>query len=719
MTSSYAGQAKQFYNEQAFGESIRQNWIQRNYQEAERNIQKYPNDFAVLFKHSEKGMQWYKDYAAKQAERRAADFAFGETRKLIDGVEHVDFQGLESLQKQIKVNEDSFLAGNKLYYQAIDKYKMNQTDADEFRLAGPERRRLMTNKLLNQTKADHAEWLAWNAKNNQGYLKTKDGRFIQINSPRSRADKQIVNAYLTDELLKAKGIYGLNKNYLYEQKFYREGIARNEAASMKSFLRWRNSQVQGEAELMMRERLWDSYERGADVNWDDVIRTLKSGSKTPGGKELRTFGDVMNAIEDDIKSIAKVNQNAANYLIADMRARGYTGADGKRKDFGRQRLLELEEFIDGEAITQRTDELNKLARDDRLDEIAFYQGELSEDEYRKRHHSRYGVEAGDPVGILNRNERLKADPDSQLANFNKLYANGGLITDEDVRTAHPDIRDQVMKLKTASDKYAAALQEGRGSAKAGFTGEIKTALGISGADKLEGSIGTRVLKHMMRDYDNQVKLNILKKMPRAQAIDEAEKYVLTKWKADGGVPLTVDELKQNYYYKKSVEGYNPNYAETQIEAGMLIRTNSNIDWTKSDSIELDTSFIKDLPQPHLNNLIRTISPGYRGHTSEWLDEAYRGLDNSIQKQISKKDFGRMILRNAGYDVSKKSQLENDLAKDYANASPGTKRAINNLIAYGGMANFTEVRMMLQLENGDPTGSVTGSAVAPYIIQAVG
>ena len=32
----------------------------------------------------------------------------------------------------------------------------------------------------------------------------------------------------------------------------------------------------------------------------------------------------------------------------------------------------------------------------------------------------------------------------------------------------------------------------------------------------------------------------------------------------------------------------------------------------------------------------------------------------------------MILRNAGYDVSKKSQLENDLAKDYANASPGTK-----------------------------------------------
>ena len=79
----------------------------------------------------------------------------------------------------------------------------------------------------------------------------------------------------------------------------------------------------------------------------------------------------------------------------------------------------------------------------------------------------------------------------------------------------------------------------------------------------------------------------------------------------------------------------------------------------------------------------------------------------------------MILRNAGYDVSKKSQLENDLAKDYANASPGTKRAINNLIAYGGMANFTEVRMMLQLENGDPTGSVTGSAVAPYIIQAVG
>ena len=36
-----------------------------------------------------------------------------------------------------------------------------------------------------------------------------------------------------------------------------------------------------------------------------------------------------------------------------------------------------------------------------------------------------------------------------------------------------------------------------------------------------------------------------------------------------------------------------------------------------------------------------------------------------------------------------------------------------------MANFTEVRMMLQLENGDPTGSVTGSAVAPYIIQAVG
>ena len=221
---------------------------------------------------------------------------------------------------------------------------------------------------------------------------------------------------------------------------------------------------------------------------------------------------------------------------------------------------------------------------------------------------------------------MKADPDSQLANYNKLYANGGLITDEDVRTAHPDIRDQVMKLKTASDKYAEALKEGRGSAKAGFTGEIKVALGISAADKLEGSIGTRVLKHMMRDYDKQVKLNIQKKMPRAQAIDEAEKFEVEKW-GGNNAPMTIDEIKQNHYYKKSIEGYNPNYAETQVEAGMLIRKNSsNIDWTQPDSIELDTSFINDLPQPHLNNLIRAVSPEYRNHTSEWLDEAYRGLD---------------------------------------------------------------------------------------------
>ena len=77
----------------------------------------------------------------------------------------------------------------------------------------------------------------------------------------------------------------------------------------------------------------------------------------------------------------------------------------------------------------------------------------------------------------------------------------------------------------------------------------------------------------------------------------------------------------------------------------------------------------------------------------------------------------MILRNAGYDVSKKSQLEKDIEKDLAKAPAVIQNSANNLVAYGGMYHFYDLKTLLMLNNGDPSGSLTGNMVSPFITTA--
>ena len=648
---TYESAARRYQDEQRYAWNIHDASFRRNLNAEQGEGSKSWQEQLAPFS----GKLWDVGVELAQAHKeRQLDTA--KEKALYEGIDGIEVAGQKDLDEHFK---DSMKDGLDAVYKAqevaaaaIQKgipqevgRNIENTNLIDRQLAATQESNQLLQGLPGYIQREMTPKLGSNGQPIQGLLLRKpDGSLIDITagSALSKEDHAIAVKWLSSKYLKSNNY---KKEFLRSIDYY-DNVGKVHAGVQNAFLKRKNE----EAEFDSRKRIKSFIEQNAGkLDADDlgfIINSTQTWTNDKG--KPFSYGDSQDWLTNYVKDLAKVDQTAATDLIDDMAENGYT-VGGVNREFGRERILSLREFVAEEGKKQgdqdwdifKTAErglardFNEAVRNANSEEEIENIIKESQEKYNK-----FSYATGVAPWIRKYHENKKGNPDEQI----ETYTKAGSITQAEFDDLHPKAKKELEPLlQRTKDLYNGKKSIHYKNRVEAIKGLVTDAGASVGADsKLLGNVAFTTALNMEADYEGHF-ADGMREFENPQA---AHDYAINILKTNLGTHKDPDSLKKNYYYQLSQPKFgdktSPVYKRIRaIEAIKPILTDDNLDWSKPMP-DVDFSALDMLTKDDKKSIGNYINN--RGASNLFLNQTWKTYRKS-GGTATKPEFARRLFES--------------------------------------------------------------------------
>tara|TARA_R100000458_G_C8274719_1_gene249720 strand:+ start:1003 stop:3219 length:2217 start_codon:yes stop_codon:yes gene_type:complete len=572
MTSSFEGGLIRHDNEQAAARNRHFSSLKQNILWEGQDAQRYESIPDTLLKLTSTGQQFIGKLQEKRQQEAAAKAARDQWRDPGDRIQ-IDTDKVASLDEDKK---QIYYDGNKAALQAQIDLDLSPDKAELLRMDEGVTKDLKLQKYLKHASdIEYPAWLSEQFTLNNTWLKVDglDAPF-QINDPNlNRSQRAAASEYLTDIYLDKKGIYNLRPGYTNYHGFW-DAIKKAESNQMAAGMKLYNTKRQFEREQTATDHLLNIIQTGDEEDKvkaiSNYVQVFAAGTKTPGGKSRRSFGDIQQTLWDLASDLNKSDPKGVGKDLSEFLLTGkYRDTDGNLRNFAKRKALaNIEENVKESAEQENQDHAAKVEAEKRMGEE--YQTKVNEilnnleplsTQARADAIDKLGVEytqkwrqAGLGTGIpgflgnnFNKTKNTYETDKYQLDLLAKKQ--GGILFKNQLENRDPTLVNewnQTRKVKDSLQSYLTghpAFEKNKGYLKL----ELGRVFGITALGALKDADGDRMLTEAIEELKiRSLQEGELLSSDPAQAIKNAGSSLLDELKQI----KDADEVKNHYLYRR-------------------------------------------------------------------------------------------------------------------------------------------------------------------------